>query len=74
MLTVRTPRKLKLLGDLFKAFLTPCESEKEVPLREPVDWLQAPQKALLSPTGSGAGSALWESLALLELEATGLGL
>ena len=29
---------------------------------------------LLSPTGSGAGSALWESLALLGLEATVLAL
>lgn len=39
MLSIGTPRKLELLGDLFKAFVTPCESEKgEVRLREKVDW------------------------------------
>lgn len=39
MLSIQTPRKLELLGDLFKAFVTPCESEKEeVQLRENVDW------------------------------------
>lgn len=39
MLTIGTPRKLELLGDLFKAFVTPYESEREeIRLREKVDW------------------------------------
>jgi hypothetical protein len=81
VLSIQTPRKLELLGDLFKAFVTPCESEEgELQLRKKVDWTAGTtffaffSLPLLSPTGSGAGSALWESLALLGLEATVLAL
>lgn len=47
---------------------------EEFLLREKVDWVAGTIEPSLAPTGTGAGSALQESLALSLLEATGWGI